>query len=244
MVHNLWPKSKTPCLRLSKGAKAFIIFDSGQGQSQFFVWCFFYSRGTLERTSFKINSIPLLNNYTQISKIKLFRLLMRRMTHDYNFFLKKAFHFTLNAQPSTGCISSMYRTRKSTCCRKWPTIRRNSRRSAINSGQEQEPKLTTKGRPGVWKSNKFRFGFLSPRHCKGTLIADFPRRAFFTISLQRTYRRVFCISDVNMVSQKSSGCTRHFVHFRNNFCTTFVPSGIKFSNFPKAKARLTRLANT
>lgn len=99
------------------------------------------------------------------------------------FFPIKSICFTLNAQPSTVCTSSMYKTRKSTCWRKWWTILPNSCRSAINSGQEQEPKLITKGRPKVWKSNKFRLGFLPPRHCNGTFLAHLPRRAFLTISL-------------------------------------------------------------
>lgn len=159
------------------------------------------------------------------------------------FFSIKSICFTLNAQPSTVCTSSMYKTRKSTCWRKWWTILPNSCRSAINSGQEQEPKLITKGRPKVWKSNKFRLGFLPPRHCNGTFLAHLPRRAFLTISLHRTYKRVhLCISEVNMVCQKSSGCTRDLVHFRNNFCTTLEHSGIKFNSFPKAKARRRRLA--
>ena len=135
----------------------------------------------------------------------------------------------------------MYKTTKSTCS-KWRTILPNSRRSAINSGQEQEPKLTTKGLPGVWKSRSFRLaGFLSSRHSTGTLIAVPPGRAFFDKSLQRTCKGVFFISELNIVCQKSSGCSPHFVQHRN-FCSSFVQSGITFRSLPTAKARRSTLA--
>ena len=104
---------------------------------------------------------------------------------------KRWFGLTLNAHLSTGCTSSMYKTTKSTCW-KWRTILPNSRRSAINSGQEQEPKLTTKGLPGVWKSRSFRLaGCLSSRHSTGTLIAVPPGRAFFAKSPKNVQKCVF-----------------------------------------------------
>lgn len=147
--------------------------------------------------------------------------------------------FTLNSQLFTGCTSSMYKTRKSTFWRNWRTFLLNF--SARNSGQEQEP---TRGRPEVWKSNKFRLGFLPSRHCKGTFIADWPRRAFLAMSLHRTYKRVFCISEVNIISVVCGLDALEIMSNLglNNFCDTLEHSGIKFNSFRKAKARKIRIA--
>lgn len=147
---------------------------------------------------------------------------------------------TSNAHPSVGCASSMYKRRKSTSCWKTRQILLNFCRSAINSGQVQEPKLTTKGLPTFWKSSNILF--LPSRPTKGTLMASPPGRTLFVIFLHSTYLRAFSISELNMVGQKSSRCTRHFDHFRNTFCSNFVQSGMTFRALPKTKASRRRLA--
>lgn len=165
---------------------------------------------------------------------------MFRDSHYSNSF---SICFTLNAQPSTGCASSMYKTRKSTCPWKRRTILLNCCRSTMNSGQEHDPKFITNGRPGCWKSNKLHRRGISPsRQSTGTSIAGPWRNAFLTRSLQRICKRVFRISVLNIVCQNSSGCTRHLVHFRKRFCSIFWHTGIILKTFPTTNASQRRLA--